>query len=180
MSGALAPKHALLWPVRHRICLKVNSLKTNWQREASATTLPGDPGGKTHMAAHTARVAILDDDQSVRTAIGRLLKTSNLAATPHPTCIDFLQSLERGWPDCLILDLHMPDMDGIDVMNYLRYKHVAVPTIVISAHDGPNIRETCLGLGATTYLRKPLDADQLLQAIEEAVHPAGEATPLPH
>jgi FixJ family two-component response regulator len=128
------------------------------------------------MPGHQTRVAILDDDQSVRTAISRLLRTSEMAVDLFATSVELLNSFERGTPDCLVLDLQMPGMNGIDVMNYLSHTGSRVPTIVITAHDGPGSRESCVAAGATAYLRKPLDADELLRAIADAIGPVPAET----
>lgn len=121
----------------------------------------------------STRVAILDDDQSVRTALGRLLRTSQLEVDSFATSIELFTALERQRPNCLILDLQMPGMNGLDVMNFLSQSGIQIPTIVITAHDELNMRESCLVAGAAAYLRKPLDADELLKAIADAVAPDG-------
>jgi len=123
------------------------------------------------MFVSSTRVAILDDDQSVRTALGRLLRTSQLEVDSFATSIELFTALERQRPSCLILDLQMPGMNGLDVMNFLSQSGIQIPTIVITAHDELNMRESCLVAGATAYLRKPLDADELLKAIADAVAP---------
>ena len=154
------------------------SLKTNGR--APQPVVSGDirklPRPKGKMPGHQTRVAILDDDQSVRTAISRLLKTSEMSVDLFATSVELLNSLERGTPDCLVLDLQMPGMNGIDVMNYLSHTGSRVPTIVITAHDGPGSRESCVAAGATAYLRKPLDADELLKAIADAIGPVPVAS----
>jgi CheY-like chemotaxis protein len=114
-------------------------------------------------------VAILDDDQSVRTAIGRVLKMSEMTVDSCGTSLELFDAMAEKSPDCLVLDLQMPGMNGFDVMRYLDRRGVRVPTIVISAEDEPTSRENCLVAGATAYLRKPLDADELLKTINEAV-----------
>jgi FixJ family two-component response regulator len=115
------------------------------------------------------RVAILDDDPSVRTAISRLLKASQLEVESFASYLELLNYLERGRIDCLVLDLHMAGINGIEVMRYLGQRGIALPTVVITAHDAPGTRETCLLAGAVGYIRKPLDADALLDAIHVAV-----------
>lgn len=115
------------------------------------------------------RVAILDDDQSVRTAIGRLLKTSKMEVDAFATSIELFNAIERNRPSCIVLDLQMPGMDGVDVMRFLAECGIDIPTIVITAHDEPATRNRCLGAGAAAYLRKPLDADELLKTIDDVV-----------
>ncbi len=116
-----------------------------------------------------ARIAVLDDDASVRNAVGRLLTAADLSVDQYASFGAFRKSLESAHPDCLVLDLHMPDMDGIDVMNYLSRKGIKLPIVVVSGHDAPNASEMCLSLGAFSFLSKPVDADDLLKAIESAV-----------
>lgn len=128
--------------------------------------------GSATMIALATRVAILDDDQSVRTAIGRLLKTSQMEVDLFGTCIELFNAIERQPPACIVLDLQMPGMNGVDVMRFLSQSGIHIPTIVVTAHDGPTTREWCLGEGATAYLCKPLDGDELLKAIDDAIAPA--------
>lgn len=125
--------------------------------------------GTIAMPAHPLHITILDDDLSVRTAISRLLKTSDIAVDLYATSMELFSAISGRSPDCLILDLQMPGMNGLEVMNYLSHIGVHVPTVVITAHDEPGSRETCLAAGASAYLRKPLDADELLVAIDNAV-----------
>jgi CheY-like chemotaxis protein len=120
------------------------------------------------MLIRPLRITILDDDQSVRTAISRLLRTSEISVSLCATGVELFSALDGERPDCLVLDLQMPGMGGLDVMNYLAEIGVSIPTVIITAHDEPGSRETCLAAGALAYLRKPLDADELLLAIERA------------
>jgi FixJ family two-component response regulator len=122
-----------------------------------------DPGRE---ASRVARIAVVDDDSSVRTAISRFLKIANFKVDLYARSIDFLESLGRERPDCVILDLHMPTLTGIDVMEYLKASNVDFAVVIVSADDEPVMRETCTNLGAVTFLRKPLDGDLLLQVIE--------------
>lgn len=125
---------------------------------------PGTPEMNRQM-----HVAILDDDQSVRTAIGRVLRMSDMTVDACGTSLELFDAMAEKNPDCLVLDLQMPGMNGFDVMKYLDRRGLRVPTIVISAEDEAQSRENCLVAGAMAYLRKPLDADELLKAIGDAV-----------
>jgi FixJ family two-component response regulator len=120
------------------------------------------------MVSAQKRVAILDDDQSVRTAISRLLRTSKMQVDTYATSVELFTSLEHGLPDCLVLDLQMPGMNGLDVMNFMTQAGMRIPIVVVTAHDEFGSRDTCLAAGASAYLRKPLDADELIKAIAEA------------
>lgn len=123
------------------------------------------------MAIRPLRITILDDDQSVRTAISRLLRTSEISVSLCATGVELFSALAGGKPDCLVLDLQMPGMSGLEVMSYLAEVGISIPTVVITAHDEPGTREMCLAAGASAYLRKPLDADELLCAIGRAMGP---------
>ena len=128
-----------------------------------------EAAGSCTMADRTMHVAILDDDQSVRTAIGRVLRMSDMTVDACGTSLELFDAMAEKSPDCLVLDLQMPGMNGFDVMKYLGRRGLHVPTVVITAEDEPGSRESCLVAGATAYLRKPLDADVLLKTIGEAV-----------
>src|SRR5260370_1216409 len=111
------------------------------------------------------RVAVLDDDPSVRRALARLLKTEGMVVDPYATSDQLFDALALESPDCLILDLQMPKMSGLDVLNHLGQLGVGVPTIILTAYDDARSREACLNAGAVDYLRKPLTAERLIQAI---------------
>ena len=118
------------------------------------------------------RVAILDDDPSVRTAISRLVGASGMVGGSFSTGMELFNALPMFNPDCIILDLYMPGLDGLEVLNYLRKTGVAAPVIMITAQDDPSLRDTCLKAGANAFLRKPLQAAELLATIAQAAHPA--------
>jgi FixJ family two-component response regulator len=110
-------------------------------------------------------VAIVDDEEPVRKALKRLLRASGVEAETYASGKEFLEAGALRWPDCLILDLHMPGMSGLQVLRELRAAKVPLPTVVITAYDEPAAREQCLAAGAAAYLRKPLDERLLLNAI---------------
>jgi len=114
-------------------------------------------------------VAIVDDEEPVRKALKRLLRASGLDAETYASGKDFLEASALRWPDCLILDLHMPGMSGLQVLRELRAANAALPTVVITAYDEPATRAECLAAGASAYLRKPLDERLLLNAISATV-----------
>jgi FixJ family two-component response regulator len=120
-------------------------------------------------------VAIVDDEEPVRIALGRLLGAMGLRAQGFADGTSFLAFLEGARPDCLILDLHMPGMSGLDLLRALRARQRPLPTIVITAHDEPETRGNCLRAGAAVYLRKPLDGNALFGAIAEALGERGAA-----
>jgi len=127
----------------------------------------------------TPFVAIVDDEESIRKALKRLLRAANLEAESFSSGAAFLDSLATRRPDCLILDLHMPGMTGLHVLERLKQSGTHLPTIVITAYDEPESRTRCLVAGAAAYLRKPLDSRLLLDAIADAVRQSGKAMKAP-
>jgi FixJ family two-component response regulator len=114
------------------------------------------------------RVAVIDDDESVRKALKRLLRAANLDADAFASGREFFDSVASHVPDCVILDLHMPGMNGLDVQGQLARGDLRIPVVVITGHDEPQVRAQCLAAGAAAYLRKPLDDESLLAAIDRA------------
>lgn len=116
----------------------------------------------------TRYVAIVDDDPGVLKALARLLRTHALSVATFESGQQFLASLPQSRPDCLILDLQMPEMDGLDVQLDLARRGIRIPTIIITAHDEAGIRERCRSAGAIAYLAKPVPQAALFAAIEVA------------
>jgi FixJ family two-component response regulator len=110
-------------------------------------------------------IAILDDDHSVRTAISRLLKASEMTTELFANCVELFTFLKHDALDCLILDLQMPGLDGIDVLRCLQQRGQCLPVVMITAHDAAGTRESCMSAGAAAYVRKPIDVEALLDAI---------------
>jgi FixJ family two-component response regulator len=113
-------------------------------------------------------VAIVDDEDSVRRALERLLRSAGIDPAVFSSGENFLASLAGRRPDCVVLDLHMPGVTGFDVQARLRASGFQIPVIVITGHDSAESRERVQALGASAYLRKPVGAKVLLEAIERA------------
>ena len=125
----------------------------------------------------TRAVAVVDDEEGVRRALARLLGVAGHEAVMFGSGEDFLASLAVARPCCVILDLHMPGMDGLAVLRMMSSDGRRVPAIVITGHDSPEARAGCLAAGAAGYLCKPFDDQQLLRAIDEAVRSAQGPSP---
>jgi FixJ family two-component response regulator len=117
----------------------------------------------------TGFVAIVDDDSAVRKALARLLCASAIEARTFSSGREFLDSLPSGTPDCLIVDLQMPEMTGLELQLELARTGARLPTIVITAHNDAGLRERCLAAGAAAYLLKPLDEGILITTIGATV-----------
>jgi FixJ family two-component response regulator len=114
-------------------------------------------------------IAIVDDETSICRALLRLLRVSHYRAESFSSPIAFLESLTARVPDCVVLDLQMPMMTGLELQQHLLQLDDPPPVIIITAHDEPKTRERCLALGAVRYLRKPIEGDVLIDSIQEAV-----------
>ncbi len=120
------------------------------------------------MTNPSARIAIVDDDASVRKALARLLTASSFEIKTYGSARDFLTSLKIGTPDCLVVDLHMPELTGFDLQRQLAHIGIRIPTIVITAYNEPGLRERCQSAGAAAFLLKPLDGSTLIGVINAA------------
>lgn len=122
------------------------------------------------MAATVQRViAVLDDEPEMRKALRRLLTGRGFRVEEYERGGDFLAAIGLQRPDCLLLDLYMPEFSGYEVMEAFRVRRISVPVIVITAHDEPGTTEHVRALGALAYLKKPVDRDVLLSAIQAAM-----------
>jgi FixJ family two-component response regulator len=120
------------------------------------------------MSSQQARVAIVDDDASVRKALSLLLNASSFEVDTYESAVEFLQSLRTGIPVCLIVDLQMPEMTGLELQHRLVRGGFNIPTIVITAHNEFGAQERCQAAGAKAYLLKPIQEDTLIAAIKAA------------
>jgi FixJ family two-component response regulator len=136
---------------------------------------------------HTERtlIAIVDDEESVRRALQRLMVSAGFQADSFASGTDFLDSLRAKLPDCVVLDLHMPLVSGFDVQLKLAAEARQIPVVVITGHDTPESKARVLGAGAAAYLRKPIDDQVLLDAVANAIsgkstgHSNGKTSPPP-
>ena len=114
-------------------------------------------------------IAVVDDEEPVRRALGRMLRASRYDVLDFGSAQAFLDSLRAMVPDCVLLDLQMPRLTGNDVQRAMNKAHVAVPVIVMTAHDRPHLREECLAEGAIAYFSKPLRREAVIPAIDAAI-----------
>jgi len=114
-------------------------------------------------------IAIVDDEEPVRKALKRLLIASGFEVDTYAGGREFLAASKEHVPDCLILDLHMPGMSGLQVLEALEAARRPLPTVIITAHDTPEMSELCRAAGVTAYLRKPLEERVLLNSISSSL-----------
>ena len=114
-------------------------------------------------------VAIVDDDESVRSALQGLMKAVSLPAQAFASAEEFLNSGQQHQTACLIADIRMPGMSGLDLMTKLNSDHCRIPTIFITAHGDTNMRMQALRAGAVEFLAKPFSDDVLLEHVRAAL-----------
>ena len=114
-------------------------------------------------------IAIVDDEEPVRKALRRLLRSAGMDVKSFPSGVEFLESLTTEWPDCVVLDLHMPVMNGFEVQTRLAELRVSVPVVIITGHDSDETRALALAGFPVAYLRKPVNDQLLLDAIALAL-----------
>ena len=111
---------------------------------------------------------MLDDEPEMRKALRRLLVNRKFVVEEYASGEDFLTSLESHQPDCLLLDLQMPGINGFKVLEAFQSRHIHLPVVVVTAHDEPGTAERVVALGASACLKKPVDRNNLFAAIEAA------------
>ena len=121
------------------------------------------------MAASRLRVAVVEDEVSVRKAISRLLRVSGFEVETFASGIAFLESLSSRRPDCVVLDLYLPGLNGFEVQGRLAEMKMRVPIVVITGQDEPGASGRAIAAGAAAYLLKPLEGFSLLEALRLAI-----------
>jgi FixJ family two-component response regulator len=117
-------------------------------------------------------VAIVDDDESVCRAVRRLVRSMAMDAETFSSgqqFLDLLEAMPSYQPDCLILDVQMPGLNGLELQDRLLARGNTIPVIFITAHDQVGAREKALSFGALAFLRKPFDDELLIKTLSEAL-----------
>jgi FixJ family two-component response regulator len=114
-------------------------------------------------------IAVVDDEESICKGLERLLRSAGLTAYTFLSGADFLRFLEKERPDCVVLDLNMMPMNGYTVLDRLTLSDRKLPVIVISGDDSEETYERVINKGIAAFLRKPVDGQILLDAINKVV-----------
>jgi FixJ family two-component response regulator len=121
-------------------------------------------------------IAVLDDEPQFCRALARLLKTHGLDVVTFTRGDEFLAACESRLPDCLLLDLHMPEPNGFEILEHVAERHL--PVLVITGNDHSGNAERVRALGGLDYFLKPVNETQLLNAIRAAIkHTHGTIAP---
>jgi FixJ family two-component response regulator len=114
-------------------------------------------------------VAVIDDEESYRLAVQRLVKSAGFRVRSFASAEDFLKSGLQYETGCLIADIRMPGMSGLDLQAKLNADHCPIPTIFITAHGDEKMRLQAMRAGAVKFLAKPFDGGTLLESVRVAL-----------
>jgi FixJ family two-component response regulator len=114
-------------------------------------------------------VAIVDDDDSMRSALDGLLKAVGFSARAFASAEEFLKSGDQHQTSCLIADIRMPGMSGLELQAQLNTERCRIPIIFITAHGDAKMRMQALRAGAVEFLSKPFDEEVLLESVRAAL-----------
>ena len=126
------------------------------------------------MSKNKIYVAVVDDDESFARAIGRLLRAAEFDVRTFPSAEDFLASTTLPPPDCLVLDIQLGGMDGVELQQWLHTHGDFTPIVFVTAHDAPEVRTEAVQAGCVAYLRKPVRSQVLLEAVAKALRPGDQ------
>jgi FixJ family two-component response regulator len=110
-------------------------------------------------------VYIVDDDESVRTALSRLMRSAGIESRAYGSSERFLAEVRNDGHACILMDITMPRMNGMELVVQLKNKGIAIPVIAISARDDDETRQLAQDLGVRFFMRKPVDDQALIDAI---------------
>jgi len=126
-------------------------------------------------------VAVVDDEDDVRQALRRLLRSAGFDVLAYESGSEFLRHAARSQPECVVLDLRMPGQSGFDVQAALREQALRIPVVVVTGNESEESRQQALDGGADAYLCKPVDGDALIDAVLAAIERhRSESRPHPH
>ena len=117
----------------------------------------------------TGIIAIVDDDEPLREALGSVMKAAGFATNTFATAEEFLESTTQQETACLILDVRLPGMSGIELQQRLADADSTVPIIFVTAHGDASLRDLVMKSGAAGFLNKPVRSDALLREIHAAL-----------
>jgi FixJ family two-component response regulator len=120
-------------------------------------------------------VCVVDDDEAVRDSTQMLLGIYGFKARAYPGAREFLAEFDAVATGCLILDIHMPEMTGVELLALLRTRGIDVPAIIVSGRSDPVLGEALTRSGALAILNKPVNEGELMGYVEKALAQSGSA-----
>lgn len=122
-------------------------------------------------------VHLIDDDEAVRTSLSFLLEMNDLPAKTYASAIEFLQDGDEVRSGCIVTDVRMPEMNGLELVRRLKDRGVALPVIVITGHGDVPLAVEAMRAGVADFIEKPFEDDVLLNSIRSALNTQPDADP---
>ena len=136
-------------------------------RQCAAGVAAAERGSS--LMKHSETVCIVDDDDAVRDSMRVLVESYGHPVSDYASAMTFLDDLRDSEPGCLLLDLHMPGMNGLELVELLRRRHVRTPVIVVTARNDPQQSQRLRDAGVLALLNKPVTDNELIGWIEQAL-----------
>lgn len=114
-------------------------------------------------------VAVVDDEDNVRLALRRLLRSAGFDVLAYESGSEFLRHVARSLPDCVVLDIRMPGPSGFEVQATMAAQQLTIPVVVVTGNDSRESQQEAMDRGADAYLCKPVDGDALIDAVLTAI-----------
>jgi len=122
--------------------------------------------------ANTGIIAIVDANEPLREALGSVLKAAGFATATFPSAEEFLDAADNQSTACIVLDVRLPGMSGIEMQRRLTETNSSIPIIFVTAHGDSSLRDLLMKAGAAGFLNKPVRSDTLLREIRAAIKKA--------
>lgn len=114
-------------------------------------------------------VHVIDDDEAVRDSLSFLLRSAKIPVRTYSSAADFVQSIAQAEPGCIVTDIRMPGMTGIELLKYLSENKIAFPVIVITGHGDVPLAVEAMKSGASDFIEKPFDEISIIDAVRKAL-----------
>ena len=121
------------------------------------------------MAASAASLFVIDDQEAVRAALGEMLRVLGYRVETYASADAFLEAFSGPRPGCIVADVRMPGMDGIELVRELSRRGIALPVVLISGHGDVRMAVAAIKAGAEDFIEKPVDDTHLLAAINRCL-----------
>jgi FixJ family two-component response regulator len=128
---------------------------------------------------HGHVVILVEDDAGLRSALERVLRASGFEAQSYANAEAALADHRLEWADCLVVDLNLPAMSGLDLVDRMRQHGVTVPTVLITAHDEPRVRDEIRRRGIQHFLAKPFLGSALVRLLDSVIAGSNDDAPAP-
>jgi two-component system response regulator FixJ len=125
------------------------------------------------MPAESVIVHVIDDDEAIRQSLAFLLQTARMAVKTYASATAFLEQLPDAGSGCIITDVRMPGMSGIELLRRLQELKIGVPVIVVTGHGDVPLAVEAMRIGAVDFLEKPFDDEVLLETVRAALREHG-------